>query len=47
MTLTVEELRAIDLFDGVGDEQVARWAEAATDQWLEPGEPVVCIGRRA
>ena len=44
MTLTVEELRTIDLFDGVGDEQVARWAEAASDQWLEPGEPVVCIG---
>jgi signal transduction histidine kinase len=44
MTVRADELRAIDLFDGVEDAQLERWAETATDTWLEPGDPVVLIG---
>ena len=45
MTIHADELRTIDLFDGVDDAQLERWAEAATEEWLEPGDPVVVIGQ--
>jgi signal transduction histidine kinase len=44
VTITAAELRAIDLFDGVEDAQVERWAAAAREEWLEPGDPVVLHG---
>jgi signal transduction histidine kinase len=45
VTIRADELRAIDLFDGVHDAQLERWAEAATEEWLEPGDPVVVLGQ--
>jgi signal transduction histidine kinase len=44
MTVTVAELRAIDLFDGVADEQLAGWVAAAEERWYEPGEALVTAG---
>ena len=41
MTVEAADLRPMDLFEGLGDEQLARWAAAADDRWYEPGEPVV------
>ncbi len=38
---SVEELRAIDLFDGLGDAALAVWAEAATIKQLDPGKVLV------
>jgi signal transduction histidine kinase len=38
VSVAVEELRAIELFDGVPDEQLAAWAAAAEERWLEPGD---------
>ncbi len=45
MTITVEELRAIDLFEGVDDERLADWAAAAEEIWLEPGDTLVTVGQ--
>ncbi len=45
MSVTVEELRRIDLFDGVEDEALLeRWAAAAYERWFEPGERLVGAG---
>ena len=44
MTVTVDELRAIDLFDRVADERLADWAAAAEERWYEPGEALVTAG---
>ncbi len=45
MSVTVEDLRRVDLFDGVDDEALlARWAAAAREQWYEPGELLVAAG---
>jgi signal transduction histidine kinase len=44
MSVTVAELRAIDLFDGVADERLADWAAAAEERWYEPGEALVTAG---
>jgi len=44
VSVTVDELHAIDLFEGIPDEQLAGWAEAAQDRWLEPGETLVEFG---
>lgn len=41
MSITLDELRAIDLFEGIPDEQLAGWVEAARDRRLEPGETLV------
>jgi signal transduction histidine kinase len=38
VAVTLEELRAIDLFDGLGDDQLAGWAEATQVRTLEPAE---------
>lgn len=38
---SVEELRAIDLFDGLGDEQLGTWAAAAEMRTVEDGEVLV------
>ena len=37
----VDELRAIDLFEGLGDEQLERWAAAAEVRTLEPGDTMI------
>jgi signal transduction histidine kinase len=44
VTVTVDELRGIDLFEGVSDACLANWAEAAEDRHVEPGEPVLSFG---
>jgi signal transduction histidine kinase len=44
MTVTVAELRAIDLFDGVADERLAGWVAAAEERWFEPGDALVTAG---
>jgi len=44
MTVTVDELRAMDLFEGVPDEQLAAWAEAARERVVERGDVVVQFG---
>ena len=46
MSLTVAELRDIDLFDGLDDALLARWAEAATVQTYAPGEYVLHVDDR-
>jgi len=38
VSVTVEDLRGIELFDGVPDEQLAAWADAAQERRLDPGE---------
>ena len=43
MSLTVAELRAIDLFDGLDEALLARWAEAATVRTYAPGEYVLRV----
>ena len=45
MSIAVEELRRIDLFDGVEDDALlARWAEAVEERWYEPGQPLTQAG---
>ena len=44
MTVTVAELRGIDLFDEVADADLARWAEAFEERRLERGDPLVEMG---
>jgi signal transduction histidine kinase len=44
MTLTVADLQRIDLFEGVDEPTLERWAAAADDRWLEPGGEVVTAG---
>ena len=39
--VTVAELRAIDLFEELDDEQLARWTEVAVTREVEPGEVLV------
>ncbi len=46
MSLTVAELRDIDLFDGLDDELLARWVEAATVRTYAPGEYVLHVDDR-
>jgi signal transduction histidine kinase len=36
--VTLDELRTVDLFDDLSDEQLAEWVEVATAEALEPGE---------
>jgi signal transduction histidine kinase len=43
---TVAELRTIDLFDDLDEEQVARWAEAAEVRRLAAGETLADAGAR-
>ena len=45
MSIAVEELRRVDLFDGVDDEALlARWAAAVHERWYEPGEQLMEAG---
>jgi signal transduction histidine kinase len=44
MNVTVDELRAIDLFEGVADERLADWAASAEEQWFERGDALVRSG---
>jgi hypothetical protein len=37
MTITVNELQRIDLFEGVEDALLERWADATEERWYEPG----------
>jgi signal transduction histidine kinase len=37
---SVEQLRGIDLFEGLGEQELERWAQAAELREVEPGEPV-------
>jgi signal transduction histidine kinase len=46
VSLTVAELRDIDLFDGLDDALLARWAEAASVQTYAPGEYVLHVDDR-
>ena len=46
MTISAADLRPIDLFDGVEDAVLERWAEAAEERWYEPGEVVMATGER-
>jgi signal transduction histidine kinase len=46
MTITAADLRSIDLFDGVDDTVLTRWAEAAEERWYEPGDVVMATGER-
>jgi signal transduction histidine kinase len=39
--VTLEELRAVDLFDGIDDEQLAEWAAVAELREAAPGELIV------
>jgi signal transduction histidine kinase len=41
MTVTIEDLRSLDLFEGVVDECLAQWAAAAEERHLEPGDSLV------
>ncbi len=45
-TATVEDLRTIDLFDGVDDEAPQRWADVALVREVGDGEVVAEAGRR-
>ncbi len=38
MSVTLDDLRAIDLFEGVPDEQLAAWVGPAEERCLEPGQ---------
>jgi signal transduction histidine kinase len=40
-TVTLEELRAVDLFDGIDDEQLAEWLAVAQLREAAPGELIV------
>jgi signal transduction histidine kinase len=44
---TVEQLRPVDLFEGLSDAELQRWADAATIRQLGPGEVVSEQGRSA
>ena len=33
MTITIDELQRINLFDGVEDALLERWADAAEERW--------------
>jgi signal transduction histidine kinase len=46
VSVAVAELRAIDLFDGLDDALVARWAEAASLDTYAPGDYVIRIDQR-
>jgi signal transduction histidine kinase len=46
MTITVEELQRMDLFEGVEHAMLERWADAAEERWYEPGEAVMTTGER-
>jgi signal transduction histidine kinase len=42
---TIEQLREVDLFEGLSDEQLGRWAQAARIRELAPGTPVTEQGK--
>ena len=44
-TVTIEDLRMIDLFDELSDEELALWAEVAVPFTAAPGEIVVEAGK--
>lgn len=44
-TVTIEDLRAIDLFDDLSDEELALWAEVAVPAHADPGDIVVEAGK--
>ena len=44
MTVTVAELRGIDLFDEVADADLEPWADAFEERRLERGDTLVTIG---
>jgi signal transduction histidine kinase len=44
VTITAHDLRPIDLFDGVDDAVLQRWADVAEERWYEPGEAVMTTG---
>jgi signal transduction histidine kinase len=46
MTVTVAELQRIDLFEGVDEPTLERWAAAVEERWYEPGEVVMLTGER-
>jgi signal transduction histidine kinase len=46
VTVGLEELRAIDLFDGLDDALLERWAEACEVRTAEPGEFVLRVDDR-
>jgi signal transduction histidine kinase len=39
--VTIDELRRIDLFDGVGDDELQRWRAAAEERTFKEGERVI------
>lgn len=43
MSITIEDLRQLDLLAELDDEALARWAEASSERILEPGD---CVVRR-
>jgi signal transduction histidine kinase len=45
MSVTIAELRRIDLFDEVADADLAPWAEAFEERWFERGESLSEMGR--
>ena len=38
MSVTLDDLHAVDLFEGVPEEQLAAWTAPAEARWLEPGQ---------
>lgn len=44
-TVTIEDLRSIDLFDELSDEELALWAEVAVPDTAEPGDTIVEAGK--
>jgi signal transduction histidine kinase len=46
MTITTGDLGRIDLFEGVDDATLQRWADATVERWYEPGETVMVAGEQ-
>jgi signal transduction histidine kinase len=46
VTITTDDLRRIDLFEGVDDATLERWADAAEERWFDPGETVMTTGQQ-
>jgi signal transduction histidine kinase len=44
VTVTLDELRAIDLFEGLDDDLLAEWAEAAEELTFSPGDYLMRVG---
>ena len=44
MSVTAEELAALDLFEGLGPHELAAWAAVAEERWVQPGEDILGPG---